>query len=154
MFRTVFVLALMAGAAFMAGWFTIDRTDSETTIKFNRDEIRSDASKAIAKGREFLNKTNAQSQGEQNQGGYQQGGQYAGQYPQQQNGYPPPPNGYYPTPANYPQTNQPAGYQGQPYPQQPAGNYGQDASYPPYGGQQATRPVPPWEVPNRGPTQY
>lgn len=62
MFRTVLFLLVLALCAFMAGWFTIDRNENETTIRFDRDEIRADASKAIAKGREILN-TNGQRQG-------------------------------------------------------------------------------------------
>jgi hypothetical protein len=57
MFRALVVLAFLAVAAFMAGWFTVDRDEKETTIRFNRDEIRADASKAIAKGKELLQKT-------------------------------------------------------------------------------------------------
>lgn len=56
MVRTIVILGVLAICAFLAGWFTIDRTDTETTIRFNREEIRADASKAIAKGRELLNK--------------------------------------------------------------------------------------------------
>ncbi|MCO8125080.1 hypothetical protein NHH03_25315 [Stieleria sp. TO1_6] len=55
MFRTILILAVMGGGAFMAGWFTIDRNADETTIRFNREEIRADTNKAIAKGRELLN---------------------------------------------------------------------------------------------------
>ncbi len=54
MFRTVLFLAALALCAFMAGWFTIDRNEQETTIRFDRDEIRADASKALSKGREIL----------------------------------------------------------------------------------------------------
>ena len=54
MFRTILILGALALCAFMAGWFTIQRDDSETTIRINRDEIRADTSKAIAKGRELL----------------------------------------------------------------------------------------------------
>ena len=56
MFRTIVVLGLVALCAFVAGWFTIDRSENETTIRFNRDEIKADTSKAIAKGRDFLNR--------------------------------------------------------------------------------------------------
>ena len=63
MVRTIVFLGLLAICAFLAGWFTIDRTDSETTIRFNRDEIRADTSKAIAKGRELLNQDGSQQQG-------------------------------------------------------------------------------------------
>ncbi|WP_182865040.1 hypothetical protein [Stieleria mannarensis] len=54
MFRTLVILGVLAVCAFMAGWFTIQRDENETTIRFNRDEIRADTSKAIAKGRELL----------------------------------------------------------------------------------------------------
>lgn len=55
MVRTIVILGVLAICAFLAGWFTIDRTDTETTIRFDRDEIRADASKAIEKGRELFN---------------------------------------------------------------------------------------------------
>ena len=55
MFRTIVILGILALCAFMAGWFTIDRNENETTIRFDRDQIRADTSKAIAKGREILN---------------------------------------------------------------------------------------------------
>ncbi|QEF99734.1 hypothetical protein Mal15_38000 [Stieleria maiorica] len=54
MFRTLVILGVLAVCAFMAGWFTIQRDENETTIRFNREEIRADTSKAIAKGRELL----------------------------------------------------------------------------------------------------
>lgn len=56
MLRSIMILAVLALCAFMAGWFTIDRDARETTIRFNRDEIRADASKAIARGREILHR--------------------------------------------------------------------------------------------------
>ena len=55
MFRTIVILGILLVVAFMAGWFTIQRDDNETTIRFNRDEIRADTRKAIAKGRELIN---------------------------------------------------------------------------------------------------
>ena len=60
MFRTIVLIGFLAVCAFIAGWFTIDRSETETTIRFNRDEIRADTSKALAKGREFLNKNNGE----------------------------------------------------------------------------------------------
>ncbi|MCS7470890.1 hypothetical protein NZK35_29910 [Stieleria sp. ICT_E10.1] len=56
MFRTLVILGVLAVCAFMAGWFTIQRDENETTIRFNREEIRADASNAIAKGRELLDR--------------------------------------------------------------------------------------------------
>ena len=55
MARTIMILVVLAACAFMAGWFTIDREGDDTTIRFNRDEIREDTSAALARGREFLN---------------------------------------------------------------------------------------------------
>lgn len=54
MARTIVILFIVAVCAFMAGWFTIDRNENETTIRFNREEIREDTSAALARGREFL----------------------------------------------------------------------------------------------------
>lgn len=55
MLRTFVIIGILAGCAFMANWFTIDRSGTETTIRFNRGEIREDASRVLAKGRELLN---------------------------------------------------------------------------------------------------
>ena len=38
----------------MAGWFTINREGGQTSIQFDRDEIRSDTARAINRGREYL----------------------------------------------------------------------------------------------------
>jgi len=54
--RNLFLLVVIAAAAFAAGWFTICRDDEHTTIRFNRDEIRNDARLAIDRGREILNR--------------------------------------------------------------------------------------------------
>ena len=78
MFRTIVILGILAVCAFMAGWFTIHRDDQETTIRFNRDEIRADTSNAIAKGREFLNNKAGElnSGGQADQEGYPVDAQY------------------------------------------------------------------------------
>ncbi len=107
MFRTVLILAILAFCAFTAGWFTIDRNEKETTIRFDRNEIRADASKAIAKGREILNADASQT------GGVDQ--------------YTDAP--FRNAPNQAPQYSDPGSV--------PSG----DAP------QQATRPVPPWELP-------
>ncbi|KAA5540638.1 hypothetical protein FYK55_19785 [Roseiconus nitratireducens] len=60
MFRMILVLGCVGAAAFMAGWFTVQRDERETTIRFNREEIRADAAKAIEKGRELLNESQSQ----------------------------------------------------------------------------------------------
>jgi hypothetical protein len=65
MFRTLVILGMIAVFAFMAGWFTIERSERETTIRFNRDEIHSDTSRAIAKGREILNESQGPNASEQ-----------------------------------------------------------------------------------------
>jgi hypothetical protein len=64
MLRTIVFFGILAGCAFMAGWFTIQRDEDETTIRFNREEIRADASKAIAKGRELLDQEGISFEGE------------------------------------------------------------------------------------------
>lgn len=57
--RNLFVLVIVAAAAFAAGWFTVSRDGEHTTIQFNREEIRNDARMAIDRGREILNKQEA-----------------------------------------------------------------------------------------------
>ncbi len=54
--RTIFILGLLAGIAFLAGWFTVDRDTDSTTIQIDRNEIRADAQKAIERGQEFLDR--------------------------------------------------------------------------------------------------
>ena len=46
MFRFVMILVVLAGLAFMANWFTINRDEETTTIQIDRQQIRSDLSKA------------------------------------------------------------------------------------------------------------
>ncbi|WP_436715237.1 hypothetical protein U8335_21730 [Roseiconus lacunae] len=125
MFRTLVILGALACCAFAAGWFTIDRNEKETTIRFNRDEIREDASRAIAKGKELLEAhQNSHDQAEGESPNFVD----QGQVPE---GYLPPAGTVQPSyPQAYPQTYPPA---------------------PPVGGnQQATRPIPPWELPQSG----
>lgn len=52
--RTIFILGILLGIAFLAGWFTVDRDTELTTIQINKSEIRVDAEKAIERGREYL----------------------------------------------------------------------------------------------------
>lgn len=52
--RNLFVIGMLLVAAFMAGWFQINREGDRTTIEINRSEIRGDARKAIERGRDFL----------------------------------------------------------------------------------------------------
>lgn len=58
--RTIFILGLLIGIAFLAGWFTIDRQAELTTIQINKSEIREDAKKAIERGREYLERQEEQ----------------------------------------------------------------------------------------------
>ncbi len=58
--RTIFVIGILLVCAFMAGWFTIHRDDEGTTIRFDRDEIRGDTRQAIERGRDFLDRDDAQ----------------------------------------------------------------------------------------------
>lgn len=126
MFRSLMILGALGVIAFMAGWFTIHRDDNETTIRFNRDEIRADTSKAFAKGREILkgdqDDTGAappQAPGNWDAGTTSQPGYTSTPY--QGNGYD---NGSYPPPGY---NSQPPNYSGDPPPQS------------------ASRPIPPWE---------
>ncbi|OYP34374.1 hypothetical protein [Rhodopirellula sp. MGV] len=120
MVRSLVILGALAFCAFLAGWFTIDRNEKETTIRFDRDEIRSDTAKAIEKGKEFL-ENHRQMNAE---GGLENP---AGEYPQES----------FPNNA-YPGTSFPT-----------------ESPYPQIGDQQATRPIPPWELPPGGTTtQY
>ncbi|MEM6472969.1 MAG: hypothetical protein AAF802_25640 [Planctomycetota bacterium] len=120
MFRSLMILGVLAIAAFMAGWFTIHRDDNETTIKFNRDEIRSDTSKAIAKGRQILNGDNVSP-------GSSQDGQAVG-------------DGFYDVNANA--DNTPTDYGAYPPPGTP-NRPEYDARYN-QSTQSASRPSPPW----------
>ncbi len=101
MFRTIAIVVVLAACAFMAGWFTIDRDEQETTIRINRDEIRSDASEALAKGKEFLEANRSVQTDEESQA------ETDWQFPQ---------------PVVEPETIP----------------------------QQATRPIPPWQLPQQG----
>ena len=136
MFRTLLILGGVAIAAFMAGWFTIDRSENETTIRFNRDEIRADASKAIAKGKELLDQNGRQMDdpnfADPNFADPPAFGQDSGwpQQPQSAQGGFQSPGAVGGTP-NYP------GYNNQGGNVPPAG----------YSNQQATRPTAPWNRP-------
>ncbi|TWU47448.1 hypothetical protein Poly51_52480 [Rubripirellula tenax] len=126
--RNLIIIGMLGMAAFMAGWFKINRDGDRTTIEINRAEIRSDTRKAIDKGREVLDR---REQEEQQRYAEQQG------EPQGQ-GYPQPPVTQYNDrgfgqPASYGQPNaygQPDAYgrpsypppsYGTPYPQQQQG---------------------------------
>jgi hypothetical protein len=54
--RKILFIGGIIGAMFAAGWFQIHREGNETMIKINRDEIRTDAKRAIVKGRELLDR--------------------------------------------------------------------------------------------------
>ena len=126
MVRALIFLGVLGIAAFVAGWISIDRNAEETTIRFNRDEIRQDTSKALAKGRELLNK-GRDSVNEANSQGQQQPAQ---PYPSQQ---------YSNYPASQPARTQQYGTHSYPA---PAGSQTQNGYAAP---QQATRPPQPWE---------
>jgi len=101
--RNLLILGMLAVAAFMAGWFKINRDEESTTIEFNRAEIRSDARRAIDKGRDILERREQQDRAA---------------YENQASGPPPNPSGF----------GQPAGYVESAYP--PASGYRSDR-YPP-----------------------
>lgn len=58
--RNLFIIAMLLVGAFMAGWFKVNRDGESTTIEINRTEIRSDARKAIDRGRDFLDRREQQ----------------------------------------------------------------------------------------------
>ncbi|MEM9367461.1 MAG: hypothetical protein AAGD07_15830 [Planctomycetota bacterium] len=127
--RTLLLLGLAIGGAFMAGWFTIERDGDRTRIEINKSEIRSDTRQAIDKGRDYLDQREQQ----RLQQAQMQTGQPVGSdgsfinLPWQQN---PGSQGYNPASADY---GQASGAYGQPPAQygQPAPQYGQPM--PPYG---------------------
>ena len=58
--RTLLLAGILGFAAFAAGWFRIHRDGEHTTIRIDRGEIRSDARRAIDRGREILDQREAE----------------------------------------------------------------------------------------------
>ena len=58
--RTLLFIGLAIGGAFAAGWFRVHREGDHTMIHINRGEIRSDARRAIDRGRDFLDQRDAE----------------------------------------------------------------------------------------------
>ncbi|TWU55143.1 hypothetical protein [Rubripirellula reticaptiva] len=120
--RNLIIIGMLGVAAFMAGWFKINRDGDSTTIEINRAEIRSDARKAIEKGREVLDRREQEDQRYANDPNASYG-QPPGQFPPQgQQPYPPqgePYNGNngFGQPASYAQPGYPPPSYGSPYPQ-------------------------------------
>lgn len=54
--RNLMIIGMLLMAAFMAGWFKINRDGENTTIEINRGEIRQDTQRAISRGREYLDR--------------------------------------------------------------------------------------------------
>lgn len=148
--RTILLLGLAIGGAFMAGWFTIERDGDKTRIEINKTEIRTDARSAIDRGRDMLDERQRQ-QAAQQQGGYPdqgQGGYFPGAAPVNPNAWPPQggqpvqgagystPSSGYSTPSynapNYgvPNYNQPPAYDNYPAAPPKAG-YGEQGGYNP-----------------------
>jgi len=67
--RTILLLALAAGGAFVAGWFSVERDGDRTRIEINKSEIRSDARQAIDRGRELLDRREREQRAREH-GGY------------------------------------------------------------------------------------
>ncbi|MCM2372818.1 hypothetical protein [Aporhodopirellula aestuarii] len=138
--RTLLLIGLAIGGAFMAGWFTIERDGDKTRIEINKTEIRNDTRQAIDKGRDLLDQREQERLAREQQ---QQSG-----YPAEQGNWPPQAApiqdaGYagYPAPNQYNNQN---GYGGQPYGSQPAPG-GYNPSYPaPGANQQAPAQQPRW----------
>lgn len=128
--RNLMILGMIGVAAFMAGWFKINRDAEHTTIEFNRAEIREDARRAIERGREIIERSSNTDQQRYADGSAPVPGQGSPSqgFPSQgfpgQSGQPP----QYGQPAGYQQPGQPSGF-GQPGYTQP--NYGQPSYVPP-----------------------
>ena len=84
--RTIIVIALILVCASMAGWFSINREDGETTIRINRDEIRQDARAAIDRGKNYLDRKDGEQFASQQQGQLQPPQNWQGQQQYQQQG--------------------------------------------------------------------
>ncbi|WP_144059589.1 hypothetical protein [Rhodopirellula sallentina] len=154
--RTLLLLGLAVGGAFMAGWFTIERDGDKTRIEINKNEIRQDTRQAIDKGRDMLEKREQERLAREQQQQQQMG------YPNNQGAWPPQAApiqdaGY----AGYPPQNQYGNQNGynaqQPYPNQSA-PAGYNPAYPvPDGSQQPapnqqprwTEMPPPWQQQTR-----
>ncbi|MGI9471616.1 MAG: hypothetical protein ACR2NZ_08810 [Rubripirellula sp.] len=54
--RNLMIIGMLVAAAFMAGWFKVNRDGENTTIEINRGEIRNDTENAITRGREYLDR--------------------------------------------------------------------------------------------------
>ncbi|MCC9642280.1 hypothetical protein LOC71_08335 [Rhodopirellula sp. JC740] len=141
--RTLLLLGLAVGAAFMAGWFTIERDGDTTRIEINKTEIRSDARSAIDRGREILDERQQAQEAQQNGG---------------QPGYPPQ-GGYYPNGAAAnpnawpPQGGTPVQGAGYSTPSQNPPNYNTAPNYNPapnYNGYPPNQPAPGYPTPNYG----
>lgn len=149
--RTLLLLGLAIGGAFMAGWFTIEREGDQTRIGINKAEIRSDARQAIDKGRDLLDKREQEALARQQQNANFNNGS---------NGWPPQTAPVQGAAYNAPTPYNPNGYQ-QPYAgqaQQGQGQYGGQAGYNPNyqvpGGQPSnaqrwTEMPPPWQQQTR-----
>ncbi|TWU21003.1 hypothetical protein Pla52o_40350 [Novipirellula galeiformis] len=166
--RNLIIIGMFVAAASAAGWFNIQRDGEHTTIDINRAEIRSDARRAIDKGREFLDRRDAANPS-YDSSGYDSTG-YDPNSPGSQQSYPP---AY--DPQSYPSTAQPypasGPYQSQyndygPVPNSrpstappftaspqynngPQANYGPYPSYSPQSSGAAAN-----EAPQYGPTRY
>ena len=161
--RNLFIIGMLGVAAFMAGWFKINRDGDSTTIEINRAEIRDDARKAIEKGREVLDRREMADQeriadgqesgygnpvGPPSQTGYADQTGYAGQagYPDQ--------SGYQNQPPQRPSDvyddrgfGQPAGYGAPAYPPSYGNGYPQGTNqYPRQSTQYPQQPRPNYPV--------
>jgi hypothetical protein len=54
--RNIMFIGMLLSAAFMAGWFKIQRDGENTLIQIDRNEIRNDTRQAIDRGREILDR--------------------------------------------------------------------------------------------------
>lgn len=133
--RTLLLLGLAIGGAFMAGWFTIEREGDKTRIEINKTEIRSDTRTAIDRTRQIIDERQQQQQLAQQQQQQQPGFQNQTGYGANANGWPPQNGqpiqgaGYNAPNYNVPNFNQSGG-------QQQGGNFGNQNGYNPNAFQQ------------------
>ncbi len=148
--RNIIIIAMLLAAASAAGWFQIQRDGEHTRIDINRAEIREDARRAIDRGREILDRRDAQNSSNAaadqtpdpyNDGSYPNQG---GTYPVGYNDYNSPTDPRYSNPP--PQSNYPANAPYNGYENGPPANYGSQSNYPtppstrPYGQQPVDYP--------------
>lgn len=128
--RNLFIIAILLVAAFMAGWFKIQRDGEHTTIEINRAEIRGDAKRAIGRGKDFLDRRDQQYDQQQYVETLPGAASGPGYDPQYDRSYSPPYAEYAPQGNTEPQPNAPPFYPGPVEYSGQADPYQQSSPYP------------------------